>query len=437
MKKVISVVLLVGATAFGQSTLPLTVEKAIQLGLENSKTLHSSLMKVEYNDARAGEVNAARLPSLKFSGGYTRLSDIPPFDIGPYPPLLTTPVTISSAVLDNYSMKLSLTQPLFTGFRMDAMSKAADYTAEAQNFEFARDKSDLVYNIQVAYWSLYKARQIKKVVDENVEQVKAHLKDVQNMMDQGMTTNNDVLKVEVQLSDVQLRQIDANNGVRLAMVGLNNTIGIPLSTEISLESEIALSPKENKDLNALIEQAMEKRPELKAMESRAKAGEEGVMAARSGWFPQIYLAGNYYYSRPNQRIFPAIDAFKDTWDVTVGVSLDIWNWGTTVHQTDQAQAQLAQAQDAVGLIKDGITLDLTQAYLNLQQASERISVADNGVKQAEENHRVTTMRFNAGLASTSDLLDAEVALLQAKTNQTNALVDFELAQARIEKAIGE
>lgn len=161
------------------------------------------------------------------------------------------------------------------------------------------------------------------------------------------------------------------------------------------------------------------------------------MAARSGWFPQIYLAGNYYYSRPNQRIFPAIDAFKDTWDVTVGVSLDIWNWGTTVHQTDQAQAQLAQAQDAVGLIKDGITLDLTQAYLNLQQASERISVADNGVKQAEENHRVTTMRFNAGLASTSDLLDAEVALLQAKTNQTNALVDFELAQARIEKAIGE
>ena len=437
MKKVISVVLLVGATAFGQSTLPLTVEKAIQLGLENSKTLHSSLMKVEYNDAKAGEVNAARLPSLKFSGGYTRLSDIPPFDIGPYPPLLTTPVTISSAVLDNYSMKLSLTQPLFTGFRMDAMSKAADYTAEAQNFEFARDKSDLVYNIQVAYWSLYKARQIKKVVDENVEQVKAHLKDVQNMMDQGMTTNNDVLKVEVQLSDVQLRQIDANNGVRLAMVGLNNTIGIPLSTEISLESEIALSPKEDKDLNALIEQAMEKRPELKAMESRAKAGEEGVMAARSGWFPQIYLAGNYYYSRPNQRIFPAIDAFKDTWDVTVGVSLDIWNWGTTVHQTDQAQAQLAQAQDAVGLIKDGITLDLTQAYLNLQQASERISVADNGVKQAEENHRVTTMRFNAGLASTSDLLDAEVALLQAKTNQTNALVDFELAQARIEKAIGE
>ena len=88
-------------------------------------------------------------------------------------------------------------------------------------------------------------------------------------------------------------------------------------------------------------------------------------------------------------------------------------------------------------MKDGITLDLTQAYLNLQQAQERIDVAGQGVKQAEENHRVTSKRFNAGLASTSDLLDAEVALLQAKTNQTNALVDFQLAQARIEKAIGQ
>ena len=173
------------------------------------------------------------------------------------------------------------------------------------------------------------------------------------------------------------------------------------------------------------------------MDLRLKAGEAGVTAARSGWFPQIYLSGNYYYSRPNQRIFPTQDIFKDTWDVSVGVSVDIWNWGATIHQTDQAQAQLAEAKDALGQIQDAITLDLTQAYLNLQQAKERISVADQGVKQAEENNRVTSKRFNVGLASTSDMIDAEVAQLQAKTNYTNALVDYELAQARIAKSIGE
>ncbi len=443
MKKVTIVGLFIAGSALAQPRLPLTVEKAVELGIENSKTLHSSLMKVEYADAKSGEINASRLPSLKFSGGYTRLSDIPPgaavipansFGQGLPPQTLSVPLT--QTILDNYTLRATVQQPLFTGFRMDALSSAADYTAEAQNFDYAKDKSDLVYNTKVAYWSLYKAIQIKNVVDENVGQVKAHLKDVQNMMEQGLTTNNDVLKVEVQLSDVQLKQIDAKNAVRLAMIGLDNTIGIPLSTEIELNSEIVHTPKDY-DLNELLEQAMDKRPELKAMDSRVKAGEAGVTAARSGWFPQIYLSGNYYYSRPNQRIFPTQDLFKDTWDVSVGVSLDIWNWGQTLHQTDQAQAQLAQARDALGQIQDGITLDLTQAYLNLQQAKERIDVAEQGVKQAEENHRVTSKRFAAGLASTSDLLDAEVALLQAKTNQTNSLVDYALAQARIEKSIGE
>lgn len=437
MKKAILVLVMTTTSLFAQPRLSLTVEKAMQLGLENSKVLHSSLMKTEYADARAGEINTSRLPSLKFSGGYTRLSDIPASSIGPYPPLLTTPIVIAPSVLDNYSMKLSLTQPLFTGFRMAALSRAADYSAEAQNFEYSKDKSELMYNIRVAYWSLHKAMQIKNVLDENVAQVRAHLKDVQNMLAQGMTTNNDVLKLQVQLSDVQLKQIDANNGVRLAMISLNSTIGIPLSTEIDLESGVVHQPREYGELNKLIEQAMENRPDLKAIDSRVRAGEAGVTAAKSGWFPQIYLAGNYYYSRPNQRIFPTQDIFRDTWDVTIGVSLDIWNWGATVHQTDQAQAQLEQAKDARGQIQDAITLDLTQAYLNLQQAKERISVADQGVKQAEENNRVTGRRFNAGLASTSDMIDAEVAQLQAKTNYTNALVDYQLAEARIARSIGE
>jgi outer membrane protein len=444
MKNAILVLVITATTVFGQSKLPLTVEKAIQLGLENSKVLHSSQMRAEYADAKAGEINASRLPSLKFSGGYTRLSDVPPgaaiipanaFGVGLPPQTLNVP--LSQTVLNNYSMKLSLTQPLFTGFRMDALSRAADYSAEAQSFGYSKDRSDLIYNVRMAYWGLYKAIQIKKVVDENVEQVKSHLRDVENLMVQGMTTNNDVLKVQVQLSDVQLKQIDANNGVRLAMIGLNSTIGIPLTTEIELESSVVHEPKEYGDLNLLIAQAMENRPELKAVDSQVKAGEAGVTAAKSGWFPQIYLSGNYYYSRPNQRLFPTQDSFKDTWDVSLGITLDIWNWGTTLHQTDQAQAHLAEAKDALGQIQDGITLDLTQAYLNLQQARERIDVADQGAKQAEENNRVTSKRFNVGLASTSDMIDAEVAQLQAKTNYTNALVDYELAQARIVKAIGE
>jgi outer membrane protein TolC len=173
------------------------------------------------------------------------------------------------------------------------------------------------------------------------------------------------------------------------------------------------------------------------MDARVKAGEAGVTAARAGWWPQIYLSGNYYYANPNQRFQPAQIAWQNTWDVGVNVSLDIWNWGTTVHQTDQAQAQLAQTKEAFGQTQDGVTLDITQAYLTLKQARERVAVAKQAVARAEENHRVTTQRYKEGLVLNSEMIDALYSLTAAKTTYTQSLVDLELAQARLAKAVGE
>lgn len=440
MKKLLAVVVLTFAarSALAQQTLSLTVEQAIHLGLENSKVLHASLMRLNYADAKSAEVNAQRLPSLKFSGGYTRLSDIPPFSITLPPQLGGNSVTLAPSVLNNYAAKLSLEQPLFTGFRLDAAASAAEYNARASEQDYTKSKADLTYNIRAAYWNLFKAMELKKVNDENVEQVKAHLRDVQNLLEQGMATTNDVLKVQVQLSDARLRQIEANNNVQLATIALNNTIGIPLQTSITIDPQLARGAStRDENLNALIGRAMEKRPELRAMEFRVRAGEAAITAAKAGWWPQVYLSANYNYNRPNQRVQPIQDVFKDTWDVTVGVSLDIWNWGRTLHQTDQASAQYEEAKDGLTQTKDAITLEVTQNYLNLKQAQERTAVAEQGVQQAEENHRVTNTRFKEGLAQNSDLLDAEVALLLAKTNYTNALVDYALAEARLQKSIGE
>ncbi|MEK7748607.1 MAG: TolC family protein, partial [Bacteroidota bacterium] len=212
----------------------LTVEEAVRMGLEKSKAIHASMMRVQYADARASEASALMLPSLKLSGGYTRLSDIPPS-------ILNTPfglVEISPTVLNNYNVRLSLQQPLFTGFRLQRNSDIADYNSQATQKEFEKDKSELVYSIKAAYWSLFKALDIQKVVNENVDQVKTHLKDVENWQKQGIATTNDILKVQVQFSDARLRQIDANNGVQLARIVLNNAIGIPLETEVAIGSGI-------------------------------------------------------------------------------------------------------------------------------------------------------------------------------------------------------
>ena len=426
-----------------QEKMNLSIDQSIDIGLKASKSLHASQMRVQAADARASEAGASRLPSLKLGGSYTRLSDVPPFvqtipagTFGPQQQELS--FTLSPIVLNNYNLRLSLQQPLFTGFRVESSSNIADLNAQATLADFNRDEAELVYSIRNAYWNLYKANEFKKVIDENVDQVKAHLGDVQNMMNQGMATINDVLRVQVQLSNAQLLQIDAKNNVRLAMLSLNNTIGQPLETSIELTSLPDSSVRESpgNDLNALVMKAMENRAELKSMQYRVEASEAGVTQAKSGWYPQIYLTGNYYYARPNQRILPTEDRFSDTWDVGITASLDIWNWGTTVSQTQQAQAQLAQSQDALSQLRDGITLEVTQNYLNVGQAKERIGVSDEGVKQAEENYRVTDEKFKLGVALNSDLLDAEAALLQAKWNHIQALVDYELARGRLAKSVG-
>lgn len=428
--------LLIAQTAPAQQTL--TVSECIRIGLENSKVLHASLMKTRSADAKVGEANAARLPSLKLSGTYTRLSDIAPFEVAlPFPPPAPARFTLSPAILNNTSARLTLQQPLFTGFRLESSADLARFSAQAAQQDYDRDRADLIYDIQNAYWGLFKTLAFKRVVDENVSQVQAHLKDARNLYQQGLITNNDVLKVQVQLSDARLTQIHAKNAVRLATVGLNNLIGLPLDTEISLASGVERQPRQFADLAPLIEKALESRPEVKALESRVKAGEAGVALTRSGQLPQVYLIGDYSYARPNPRVLPAQDRFKGTWDLGVAVSLDLWNGRTTAHQAEQARAQLVQAQDALAQLRDGIRLEVTQAFLTLLEAEERIEVAEQGVQQAEENHRVTSARFKAGLALNSDLLDAEVALLRAKTNYTQTLVDYELAQARLQKVIGQ
>lgn len=424
------------AIANAQEPLALTVEQAVAIGLERSKSLHASMMKVRYADAKANETSVTRLPSLKFGGSYTRLSEVPPFEIGPFPPVIPNRMMVSPAYFDNYNLRLTLQQPIFTGFKLSKAADIAGYSAEASTGDYRKDKMELTYNIQSAYWGLYRALEFRRVIDENVAQVEAHVKDIRNFFGQGIVTKNEVLKVEVQLSNIQLLQIEAQNSVRLATIGLNSLIGIPLETQLDMRTSLQYEGKNYGELKGLVERALENRPDLQAMGMLVKAGEASVGFARSGWFPQIFLQANYIYARPNPRIFPALDRFKDTWDVSVTASFDIWNWGTTVNQTDQAEAQLSQAQDGLAQLTDGVVLEVTQTYFALNQAKEKIAVAEKGVAQAEENYRITNQKFQSGLTLNSELLDAEVALLQAKFNHVQAMVDYKLADAKLQKAAG-
>ena len=185
------VMLLFTAVSFitAQEKLTLTVEQAIETGIQNSKMLHSSLMRVKSAEAKVKEANALRLPSLKMNARYTRLSEVDPF-------IISTPFgsfPIAPGIFDSWGAQVSLLQPLFTGFRLAGNIEVNEKLSDATNEEYNKDKIELKFNIKNAYWSLFKATQFKKVLDETVDQVKAHLNDAKNLEKAGMMTKNDIL----------------------------------------------------------------------------------------------------------------------------------------------------------------------------------------------------------------------------------------------------
>jgi outer membrane protein len=416
--------------------LSLTIDECVAMSLKASKGLHAAGMRVEASEAKTKETNAARLPSLKLGAGYTRLSEVPPFEVSL--PFLASKFVVSPNYFNNYLVRLSLQQPLFTGFRLQALSEMSGLDAKAAVAELAGDRNELVYAVRSAYWNLYKAGEFLKAVEDGESQVRAHLADVKNLFEQGLMTRNEVLRVEVQLSNIRLALLDARNAVESAGVWLNNLVGLPLETRIDTVTVIQAEgdAEATADPEGLVAKAFSLRPDLKAMEFRVKSGEAGVKVARSSWYPQITLSGNYYDMRPNSRLMPARDKFYSTWDVSFNISMDLWNWGATASQTRQAKARLAQAVDTMGQMKEAVAVEVRQCRLDLGRAKAKIELARVSVGQAEENFRVTAERFKEGLALNADVLDAEVALLQAKTNLTQALVDRKLAGARLEKALG-
>lgn len=423
--------ILTGSTVQAQTAM--TLSQAIETGLKSSKTLRISDYKVRAGQANYFAVNTNKFAWLKFSGSYTRLSKVDPFSL----PMGGSTITVSPAILDNYSTKLTLAQPLFMGNKITASIDAAEHSFNAVKEDYNKDKAELILSIKNAYWTLFKAVQMKKVLDETVQQIQAHVNDAKNMLAAGLLTSNDVLKLQVQLADTKYKQVDANNAVKLSNIALCNVLGISLTETITPVSTAASNVQGTEEVTDLLAAAFTKRPELKSADYRIKSSQSGIDIAKSAWYPQVNVVGNYTYSRPNSRIFPTKDEFKGTWDVSLALSFDIWDWNSRSYQTEQAEAQMDQAKEAYAVTRDAITLEVTQNYLNMNQAKEKMSIAKLAQQQAEENFRITGEKFKQGTALSSDLIDAEVAFLQATTNYTTALVDFELANAKLQRSTGD
>lgn len=426
--------ILFASSLFAQERV-LTLQESLEIGLQNSKDLKISQSRINYSDAKLSEINSQFLPQFKLFGNYTRLSDnIPAFEFTS--PFFPNAIRVSEPLYNNYTFKLGFTQPLFTGFKLLSSRSAAKYNLQASESDYSKEQNEVAFNIYNAYWNYYKAEELRNVIAQTLQQIENHLRDTRNFYEQGLVSNNDLLKLEVQYSNTQLMLIDAENNLKIAKIAFNKELGIDLDAQTKVAATEKSMSLVNYDLSEIINEAINNRYELKSLAYRVEGSKEGITAAQSSLFPSVYLSGNYYYSNPNPRFQPAKDEFNYNWDVGVTLSWDVWNWGLTSSQISQAEQTKIQLETNYDQLKENIRMEVHSNYLNLLKTEEKVKVNKIALEQASENYRITAEKYNLQLVSSTDLIDAETLKLQAETNLKAAEVDYQISKVRLEKSLG-
>jgi outer membrane protein len=441
MRRILFLYLLVTGTLAAQTAKVLTLEQATAIAFQHNRLLGIGISRAESDRAKATETGSTRYPGLSFFGGYTRIED-GTFKLSTTN--LKSPLPVGPVPVNNYAFRLSLRQPLFTGFRLSNAEEAADLQANATDMDVAMIREDLTMNVASAYWSLYQTRQLEHYAAENVRRLESDLRDTERFVKAGVLTRNDLLRVEIQLSNARIAELDARNEALLAVMNLNNVMGEPVNTPVELVSrpEDVVAPDTigaipaAASANDLVEQALHRRPDVHAAATRVEAAGASTGAARGAWWPQIDLVANLNYNNPNTRYQPITTEFLGTWDVNLTMIFDVWNWGGTSSRVEQAEALLRQCQLQQQQMQENVVLEVNRYVLNLWKSRQKLLVAQLAVSQAEENLRILSDKYRTGLATSTDLLDAEVSLVSAQTQLSSAQVEVAIARVMLTRSLG-
>jgi len=431
-----------GDGAIHADTLKLTIEESVALALKYNPDLIAVAEKVEQARSRVGEAGTAFLPQVTAQAGYTRLDMAPFFPTskfamfgGGMPPGETDiPKKITIGLPDNFSATLQLQQPLFTGGKIKNSFDISRLAESAVRTNLLRARKELIYQVKNAYWNLVRARKFMEVAEESVEQLAAHLNDVQNMYDVGIAAKNDLLKSKTYYAKAKMGLLKAKHGVELARRNLCNIIGIPIEKEIICTTELEDIDTTAIDLKSAIEKGLARSPELKVLEYQKMIAGKELAISRSGYLPDIIFTANLGYKYPDREYGKD---FYTTWTVGFYAQMNIFDWGKTAFKTEEAKSKIKEAEVTLKGVRDAMVLNITRAHLSVIEAKKEIEVAREALEQAEENYRVTNEKFKEGLVTNTELLDAQVLLSNARTDYSNAFINFRLAKADLARAMGD
>jgi len=413
---------------------PLTLDAAITQGFEYSRRLAELEARAQAADFAVAGRRAAELPVASAQAGYMRTNHVEEFSVvAPGPP--PTRQVVYPDIPDNYRTRLDLQWPIYTGGRSDALLRAAEAERTATGKDLETARADLRLEITRAYWAVVTARETEAVLKRSLEAVDAHVKDVRTRLSSGLIPPNDVSSAEAQASHQRLLAVEAANQRAVSEADLQRLIGVDPGPMTLGDKRDAVST--SPDATALVARALKERPERQALEQRAASADLRAAAANAGRLPQIGIGGGYDYARPNPRIFPRHDEWQTSWDASINLTWTLWDGGRRAAETGEARANAAALKTRVEDFDRQVTFEVRARALELQSSQQAVTTADDEIRAAAEAERAIGERYRAGVATATDVLDAQVARLQAELDRARAVANVRLAEARLERSIGQ
>jgi outer membrane protein TolC len=422
------------ATAAGFPAGPLVLSRAIELALANNPNIAALRWEVDGAEAQVDLAAGERLPRLKAAGGYLRHNDAQ---------RLVAATDNNEPGLfgkDIVSGELIFTLPLFTGGRLVSQVKAAELLKIAADRRLARSRDELVFNVSSVFFSILAQERIVESLLFSRETLEEHLKRVVALMAQQKAAKVDRLRTEVRLADIGQRLVREKNAMAIQYRALANLIGLEAHEKaISIRGDLILTPGISlPDVEMLLAMAKSQRGDYLAARSALDAQARIVDAARAGHLPSISLVSSYgLRGSVGNTIGP--EKLKNPEDIgRIGIALDIplFEGGIVKARIRDQLAKLASAEERLRRLDSQIRLEVETALLNVASSQERIHAIGKAIEQAEESYRIVRQKYDLGKGAIVDVLDAQAALLDSRTNHDRALADHHTANAQLRLASG-
>jgi outer membrane protein TolC len=433
---VVLLALLAPALSYGQQPpIRLSLADAIARGLANSHRIAEARAREEGARAAADSAGLSDRPTFNANAGYVRTNHVLAFG---FPRPDGALVIVFPDIPDNFTTRLSFQWPIYTSGQSDALERAALAEAQAAGADIATTRADLRLEIVRAYWAAVTAREAERVLEESTARAEAQVTDAKNRFDAGLIPPNEVATLEAQRSRERAQLIEASNIRESAAIELRRLIGVPHETVIELTDSLdaTTAPAPSGAVSDVVKQALAARSERQALSFRLEGAEERQKAALTTTRPMVSFGGGFDYARPNRKIFPVTKEWDESWDLGVQVNWNFFDFGRANSRAAEAAAIATATRERIAEFDSVVSADIRQRLLDIESSQAMVRAASDAVRSAGEARRVVIDRVNAGVATSTDVLIAQVQLLEAELVRTRALANVRLAEARLERALG-